>query len=176
MRVLSSPPIARMKVLREDATGILLTLAGGERLMGGLQTAAGAGFAAYGARFLRLPLPPSLKWVPLGLMVVGAGFGALGLATVIADHRVEVTARGVEIRWRVGPTPHTVTLAREEIEAFEVTPLTRITAAEDGDAPVVAWALQVVSRKGDAYAIEQFGTRTQADLRKRKLQSIIFAD
>lgn len=184
MQWLSTPPCPRMEVKVSDPEHGVLELTGPafeERVISGAAAAFGAGFTAFALRFLRLPIPPPFKVVPLVLTAAGAGITALGASGATAQHSVRIErGRGISFRWRFGPRGfRTLHLPAEEIEEFEVT--THEVASSNNEFGFSAgsrpsrtvYRLVVVTKDGKAWNLESFGTRAQARLRKERIEEIL---
>jgi hypothetical protein len=87
--------------------------------------------------------------------------------TLAAQHSLRVTrGEGVTLKWKFGPgAPQELAIPHGEIEGFEVV---RSTPRRDGPgAYAESFRLVLLTKKGDAVALEEFGNETQAKLRRR---------
>lgn len=176
MRILSSPPLSRLEVARAEDGLLELRVAASERVKGGATAAAGGAFAAYAARFVRLPLPMPLRLVPAALLAAGAGIGALGALALVADHRVIIErGKGVRIHWRLPPlSAKELEIPVNEIARFEVTREQRGRRVGDGmDYGYTVFVLDLITTGGRSHGLEEHGTRDQAEARKAQLEETL---
>jgi hypothetical protein len=183
MEWIDEPPCTSLSLLQNDPKAGRLVLGGptpGDRVKGGLVAAFGAAFAATTIPFLRLrrrfpiPLPPVFTVVPLAFLGIGGAIGALGAGlagasvTLIAERSLGITLRwgffGVGMRERVIDT--------RAIEAFELQSRSHSSGEGIDERTDVTWRLMLVTVDGVAIALERFGTRTQARLRKKALEDL----
>jgi hypothetical protein len=131
--------------------------------------------AATAWTFLKLPFPAPWKLIPLVMAATGGGMAALGVTAAVADVRVEVErGKGIRFRWHPRPLPEReLFVAEREIAAYEVK--THVVKTGDGmssfrETSVTTFRLMVVTRAGQAYAIEEFPLSVQAEMRRDQIQ------
>lgn len=176
MRWLDAPPCSHLDVAHRTETRLELKGPGlTHRVSGGATAAFGGLFASVSARVLRLPIPLPFKLVPLALTAVGVGMTAVGASVALASCQLEVDRReGLTLRWKlVGRDERNVHLARDEVEAFEVTQHTQRVSSDFDDGPIHEYRLVAVAKDGRSLELEAFGTRTQATLRKQEIERLL---
>jgi hypothetical protein len=181
MEWVNEPPCTELAVEKEDARAGRLTLVGprpGARVKGGLLAAMGTAMAATAWTFLKLPFPAPWKVIPLVMAATGGGMAALGVTAAVADVRVEVErGKGIRFRWHPRPLPEReLFVALGEIAAYEVK--TNVVKTGDGmssfrEVSVTTFRLMLVTRSGQAYAIEEFPLSSQAELRRDQIQRVL---
>ncbi len=166
-----------MEVEREDASKGLLILKGPRsmtRVKSGLVAAMGTAFALGAVAFLRQALPGPWKLIPITMAATGGGMAAMGVVGAVSDVKIEVErGKGITWTWRPRPAPErVVTLPAKDVATFEVkTNVTRSSGEFSfQERSEVAFHLMVVSKQGKAYAIEEFGLSTLAELRRDQIQ------
>lgn len=175
MRWFDAPPCVPLDVI--EATGERLLLRGptaGARAVGGFNAAMGGVAAAVGLRLLRLPLPGPLKLVPLGFAAVGGVMAAVGASRAVSQVSVEVTARGLDFRWRLGLLPErTLHVESGQLAALEVkTHAHAERSSRFGEgSEVYEYRLVAVTKDGRVLAIDTHGTNAQAELRKQAIDA-----
>jgi hypothetical protein len=164
----------KLKSHDEEAGRLVLELGDSARVSGGLMTAAGGMAASFALKMLRLPVPLPFKLIPLGVLGVGAGVGAMGAFTAFADYTITVERGvGVTFRWKWGPRdPQELHVTPEEIEDFEIVRAshTRGVGVGPGTDEVVTHRLMLITKKGAAYGLDELATETQAKLRRRMIR------
>lgn len=176
MRWLDSPPCPSFEVTSSTAERLLLTgPSRAQRLAGGATAAFGSVFAGMGLRFARLPIPGPFKLVPLAFAAVGGAVTALGGAAALATASLEVTKSGLVVKWKLPGLPEKQrALAAADLEGFEVT-----THAHEGGPDfanrdrVLEYRLVAIDKRGEALELESFSTRTQAELRRKAIESVL---
>jgi hypothetical protein len=159
-----------------------LSLAISERVSAGLMAACGGGFAAIAMRFLRAPVPPIFKALPLAFLAVGAGVGTLGALNATAEFVILVErGQGVTFRWRRGSKRREIRVPDSEIEAFAIAHHASHHGASTStewphanhDWVEVQFRLVLVTKSGEAYPIETFALREQAVIRRRLIETVL---
>jgi hypothetical protein len=178
MEWLNEPPCTELAVEKEDSRSGRLTLIGpraGARVKGGILAAMGTAMAATALSFLKMPFPAPWKVIPLVMAATGGGMAALGATAAVADVRLEVErGKGLRFRWHPRPLPEReLFVPVADIAAYEVK--TNVVRTSDGmssfrETAVTTFRLMVVTRSGQAYAIEEFQLSVQAELRRDQIQ------
>ncbi len=178
MRWFDAPPCTQLDV-KETSPGRLFCTgpSAGTRVAGGATAAFGSVFAGVGLRFLRLPIPAPFKLIPLAFAAIGGGVAALGATAAFSSCSLEVTRAALTLKWKVpGLGEHSLVLAAADVEGFEVTTHARASSSDFGDRhEVVEYRLVAVTKNGRALPFESFGTRTQAELRRRTVTLLLLA-
>lgn len=174
----AQPPCNQLKV--KSSGPRVLELEGPvlfQRVAGGVTAAFGAGFAAVALSFLKAPFPGPFKVIPLVMGAAGAGISALGVFQAVSEQSVRVDAgRGITFRWKPGPLePRELSVKAADIAALEVVHRVDRHSTHDGaqDTTTDVYRLALVTRDGRELPLEQFGTRTQATLRKEQIERIL---
>lgn len=178
MEWVNEPPCTQLSVERNDPRAGKLTLfgpRGGARVKSGVMAAIGTAMAATAWSFLKLPFPAPWKVIPLVMTATGGGLAALGVTGAVSDVRVEVErGKGIRFRWHPRPFPEReVFVPQGEIGSYEVK--THVVKTGDGmssfrETAETSYRLMLVTRDGQAYAIEEFGLSAQAELRRDHIQ------
>jgi hypothetical protein len=179
-RLFDQPPCSQLKV--KSSGPRLLELEGpvlAQRVAGGVTAAFGAGFAAVALSFLKAPFPGPFKLIPLAMGAAGAGISALGVFNATSEQSVRVDAgRSVTFRWRPGLLePRERVVKAADIAALEVVHQVERHGSHDGgqDFSTDVYRLSLVTREGQDVPVELFATRTQANLRKEQIETLLAA-
>jgi hypothetical protein len=156
----------------------LLKLTGptaGSRVVGGATAAFGGIFATVGAGFMRLPIPLPFKLIPLAFTAIGTGIAAVGTSAALSECSVEVKReQGITLRWKLPlRDERAFHIPLDKFEAFEVTDHAHEHRDDYGSRVVMEYRLVAVTKTGNAIALESFGTRTQARLRKEAFEKVL---
>jgi hypothetical protein len=155
-----------------------ITLAGptaGSRVAGGATAAFGGVFATVGAGFMRLPIPLPFKLIPLAFTAIGTGIAAVGTSAALSSCLLDVKrGQGITLSWKLPlRDERSFHIPLEKLEAFEVTDHAHEHSDDYGSRIVMEYRLVAVTKSGTSIALESFGTRTQARLRKEAFEKVL---
>lgn len=176
MRWFDSPPCPSYDVTQSTPERLLLQgPSKASRLAGGATAAFGSVFAGVGLRIARLPIPGPFKLVPLAFAAIGGGVAAVGGAAALADASIDVTREGLWLKWKLPALPEKERrVLKADLEGFEVTTHAHQGSSEFGNNDrVLEFRLVVVLKDGTSLELESFGTKTQAELRRRAIENIV---
>lgn len=168
---LDTPPITTFQVVSQNKHHLRLEgPTAGDRVVAGMHGAFGGTFAAMGARLLRAPLPMPYKLIPIAMTAVGAGLAARGAGGVIYKASVDAKKTGLTFEWSVGPMfKRAIDIPWKELEDLEI--VSKEVGSRD-ELSTLVYVLNVVRKDGSAFAMESFGTKAQANLRKKAMEAV----
>ncbi|MBN2361990.1 MAG: hypothetical protein JXR83_21240 [Deltaproteobacteria bacterium] len=177
MRWFKDPPCLPMQITLHDAESGRLELdeSGFDRLWNaGLFTGVGALVTGFGLKIARWT-PGPMKLAPLAVATAGGASTALGVMSGLAHHNISFErGQGVRLRWRFGRArPRELRIAADRIAAFEVVHRSRRGGARDLERAESYYRLLLVTVDGAAIPLEEFGTRTQAELRQALIEQVL---
>lgn len=172
MTWLDTPPLTTLAVVTSNRHHLRLEgPTPSSRVASGLTGAFGATFAAMGGRFLRGPFPFPFSAIPVVFVAVGAGLAATAAARALLRCSIDVKKSGLTFTWTVPPLPaRTLEIAGADLEDLEI--VSKEVGSRDELSSIV-YQLTLVKRDGTAFAFESFGTRAQANLRKKAIEAIV---
>lgn len=176
MEWFDTPPCTRLDVAVESDELIMLTgPTTGSRVAGGATAAFGGVFATMGAGFLRLPIPMPFKLIPLAFTALGTGIAAVGTSAALSACSLEVKrGQGLTLTWKLPlRDERSFHIPLDKFEALEVTDHAHEHSDDYGSRITMEYRLVAVTKSGNSVALESFGTRTQARLRKEAFEKVL---
>lgn len=168
---LDTPPMTTFTVVSQTKTHVRLEgPSPSARVVAGVSGAFGAGFAAMGLKLLREPLPMPARLIPIAFTAVGAGLAARGAGGAVYRASIDAKKSGLTFSWSIPPVLHrTLEIPWKDIEELEIN--SKEVGSRD-ELSALVYTLTLVKKDGTAMPLESFGTRAQANLRKKALESV----
>ena len=168
---LDTPPMTSFAVVSQNKQHVRLEgPTASARVVAGMSGAMGGTFAAMGIRMMKQRLPMPFGLIPIAFTAVGAGLAARGAGGALYKASIDAKKSGLTFEWSIGPVfTRTIEIPWKELEDLEI--VSKEVGTRDELSSLV-YVLNVVKKDGTAFAIESFGTRAQANLRKKGLESV----
>ena len=168
---LESPPITSYEVISQNKQHLRLEgPTTGARMTSGAASAFSGVFAAVGLAMLKNPLPLPMRIVPIAFGAFGAGMAALEASKTVMSCAIDVKPKGVTLTWRWRPLPErTLEVPAKEIEELEIV---SHEVGKRSEVTAIIYQRTLVKKDGTALPLESFGTKAQANLRKKAIEAI----
>jgi len=167
---LESPPITSYAIITQNKHHFRLEgPTPGARVMSGASSAFSAVFAGFGMTMWRnLPMP--MRLIPIAFTAFGGGMALLEASKAAMSCAIDARPKGITLTWRWRPLPErTLEIAAKDIEELE------IVSQEVGrrnELTTIVYQLTLVRKDGTAIPLESFGTKAQANLRKKAIAAV----
>ena len=168
---LDTPPMTTFTLISQNKQHVRLEgPSPSARVVAGMSGAFGAGFAAFGVRLLRQRLPMPAALIPIAFTAVGAGLAARGAGGAVYRASIDAKKSGLTFSWSIPPVlDRTLEIPWKDVEDLEIN--TKEVGTRD-ELSTLVYTLTLVKKDGTAIPLESFGTRAQATLRKKALESV----
>ena len=168
---LDTPPMTTFAVVTQTKQHVRLEgPTPSARVAAGVAGAFGATFAAMGLKLMRQPLPGPARLIPIAFTAVGAGLAARGAGGAMYRCSIDAKKAGLTLSWSVPPVLNkTLDFPWKDIEDLEIN--SKEVGSRD-ELSTLVYTLTLVKKDGLAIPLESFGTRAQANLRKKALESV----